>query len=85
MRLCASAVGCLVQLCLTPRRKQTVNSTAGANLGVELLQEGLLSSWHHRVQVRLEGFKLLCQKHTVWGGQKNKHGVSLIHSKNQLH
>lgn len=65
MRLCATAVGCLVQLCLTPRRKQTVNSTAGANLGVELLQEGLLSSWHHRVQVRLEGLKLLCQKHTV--------------------
>lgn len=76
MRLRASAVGCLVQLCLTPRRKQTVNSMAGANLGVELLQEGLLSSWHHRVQVRLQGFELLCQKHTVvgvvrgWGGRK---------------
>lgn len=62
--------GCLVQLCLTPRRKQTVNSTAGANLGVELLQEGLLSSWHHRVQVRLEGFELLCQKHTVVVGRR---------------
>lgn len=99
MRLCATAVGCLVQLCLTPRRKQTVNSTVGTNLGVELLQEGLLSSWHHCVQVRLEGLKLLCQKHTVvvvvvvvaWGGggggegQKNKHGVSVIHRKNQLH
>lgn len=70
--------GRLVQLGLTPRRKQTVNSTAGANLGVELLQEGLLSSWHHRVQVRLKGLELLCQKHTVVEGVERVERVGVV-------
>lgn len=56
-RIGATIVRCLVQTL-------TVNVIAQTYLGIKLLQEGLLGSRHHCVQVGLEGFKLFSQKHT---------------------
>ena len=42
-------------------------------LGVELLQERLLHSRHHAVQMGLQGVKLLCQEHPAKHKQTHTH------------